>query len=335
MGKNRGCLDWEEMKLEASNNGDVPIVSVVIPCYNAGVLLDDAIESVLSQKGPFDLTEVLVVDDNSTDEDTRDVLKRIQDIPKVRVITNSRKKGPAGARNTGAFAAAAQWLAFLDADDIWLEDSLALRFQAMEAFPDARFITGDFQIQYMDTGMVEENFFRSRPRTSQFYGPAYSSGLPIRLSKPYLTALQTVLCHSCSVLIDRSLFVSVGGFEESLLYKEDHHLWFKIAKETDFILVPHSLFFYRQYGTNMTHAETPPFEYERLMLDMVRETEDLKALLSDYRTRYSLGHSANAAYFRAHGDFADAFYEALKGIRYGPLRLAGWRQLLAAGFRIR
>lgn len=321
--------------MEALNKSGVPSVSVIIPCYNAGLLLDDAIKSVLSQKGPFNLTEIIVVDDNSTDECTRGVLKRIQDIPKVSVITNSRKKGPAGARNTGAFTAAAQWLAFLDADDIWSEESLALRFQAMEVFPDARFVTGDFQIQYLDTGMVEENFFRSRPRTSQFYGPAYSSGLPIRLSKPYLTALQTVLCHSCSVLIDRSLFVSVGGFEESLLYKEDHHLWFKIAKETDFILVPHSLFFYRQHGTNMTHAETPPFEYERLMLNIVRETEDLKALLPDYRARYSQGHSANSAYFRAHGDFANAFYEALNGICYGPLRLAGWKQLLAAGLRIR
>lgn len=312
----------------------LPTVTVVIPCYNAGDLLDDAIASVLNQAGPFDLVEVLIVDDNSTDAATQAALMRAGQVDGVQVMTNLRKKGPAGARNTGAYAATAEWLAYLDADDIWLEDSLSLRFQALATFPDARFITGDFQIQYMDTGRIEDNFFRSRSKPSDFYRPAYSSGLPLRRPRPYLAALQTALCHSCSSLIERELFISVGGFEESLRYKEDHHLWFKIAKETDFILVPHSLFLYRQHDTNMTHAETPPFEYERLMLDLVRETEDLNALIPDYRGHYSLGHSANAAYFRTRGNFADAFHEAVKGIRYGPLRFGAWKQLVASVFRI-
>jgi len=102
-------------------------VSVIIPCFNAGRLVVEAVESIRAQTGSFSIAEILIVDDDSNDVQTHEALEELRQRPPIRVLRNSRTKGPAGARNTGAFAARGDWLAFLDADDIWLPDSLAAR----------------------------------------------------------------------------------------------------------------------------------------------------------------------------------------------------------------
>src|SRR6266576_3496761 len=89
-------------------------VSVVIPAYNAGAFLGEALDSVLSQT--YQPLEVIVVDDGSDDE-TPQIVADYNG--KVTYLRRSRG-GPASARNTGVRAAKGDWIAFLDADDIWM-----------------------------------------------------------------------------------------------------------------------------------------------------------------------------------------------------------------------
>jgi len=305
-------------------------VSVVVPCFNAGEFIVDAVESIKSQTGSFSITKIIIVDDHSNDSRTQEALEELRQRPLVQVLRNNRTKGPAGARNTGAFAACGNWLAFLDADDIWLPGSLAARFDALKIFPDAAFISGDFQIWDPISGTIEPNFFASRPRPSEFYGEAYRSGLPRRLVRPVHETLATALCHSCSVLVKRDLFHSVRGFEERLIYKEDHHLWFKLAHKADLVIVPQSVFLYRQHSSNMTRFKVAPFTYGRRMLDFILSTSPEQDVVSAIHSRYREGLVENARWLRGEGHFRCAVSECIGGLRKYPFHMPLWRQFIAS-----
>ena len=101
-------------------------VSVIIPAYNSGGLIRASIDSAQSQRGVT--FEVIVVDDGSTD-DTLSILQSYGDA--VRCI-RQRNQGAYVARNNAAAAARGEWLAFLDADDLWEPDKLVKQLQLAE-----------------------------------------------------------------------------------------------------------------------------------------------------------------------------------------------------------
>src|SRR3989442_9020007 len=113
----------------------MPSVSAIIPTHDRPHLLPRAVES--ARAAGTDV-EIIVVDDASTDE-TAEVCRNLSDIKYVRV---ERNQGVAGARNIGLFASTAEYVAFLDDDDLRLPDSLDLQVAALEANPEAGFVCG-------------------------------------------------------------------------------------------------------------------------------------------------------------------------------------------------
>jgi glycosyltransferase involved in cell wall biosynthesis len=103
-----------------------PLVSVVIPAYNAAAFLEDALASVAAQD--YEPLEAIVVDDGSSDG-TSEVARSFQ--PPVTLIAQPHA-GIGAARNAGVAAARGEFLAFLDADDLWTPSSLVLRLKALE-----------------------------------------------------------------------------------------------------------------------------------------------------------------------------------------------------------
>ncbi len=106
-------------------------VSVVIPAYNVAAFIEDAVNSVLRQT--FEDFELIIVDDGSTD-DTAAICKACSD-PRVRLVAQANR-GLAGARNTGIRAAKGEFVAFLDADDLWHPTKLAKHVAYLEQNPD-------------------------------------------------------------------------------------------------------------------------------------------------------------------------------------------------------
>jgi glycosyltransferase involved in cell wall biosynthesis len=104
-----------------------PLVSVVVPTYNRFDTTCRAVDSVLAQT--LTELEVIVVDDTSTDGSPGQLLARYRDEPRVRVASTGRNSGGGTARNLGAEQARAPYIAFLDSDDVWAPDKLAVQLE--------------------------------------------------------------------------------------------------------------------------------------------------------------------------------------------------------------
>lgn len=136
-----------------------PLVSVVMPAYNAGPFISASIQSVLAQR--HGALELIVVDDASKD-DTRRIAEGYASDPRVKVLANARRKGPSGARNTGLLAASGDFIAFLDSDDLWLPDHLEHAIAFFAAHPDVDVVMFDFDIVDAGTGRKTSHWFGER-----------------------------------------------------------------------------------------------------------------------------------------------------------------------------
>jgi glycosyltransferase involved in cell wall biosynthesis len=128
---------------------DSPRISVIMPVFNTGGFLAEAIDSVLHQQAtasmPLPSFELIVIDDGSTDPQTLEILSDRSNDPRVTVLNNQRKKGASGARNTGIEHARGDWIGFLDSDDLWFPHSLSQRWKAIVANEGVRWIAGQFR----------------------------------------------------------------------------------------------------------------------------------------------------------------------------------------------
>jgi teichuronic acid biosynthesis glycosyltransferase TuaG len=112
-------------------NKKTPLVSVIIPVYNAQNHLNACIDSVLAQT--FVDYEIVIINDHSTDNSPQIIQALAQEYPeKIKSLTNQNPKGVAGTRNTGLAVAAGRFVAFLDADDRWQPQKLAMQIDFMQ-----------------------------------------------------------------------------------------------------------------------------------------------------------------------------------------------------------
>lgn len=309
-------------------------VSVVIPCFNAGAYLRDAVRSVETQTGvgagEFELCDIVVVDDGSDDPATRDVLRDIAALPVVRIVANEQQKGSGGARNTGIAHAAGDWIAFLDADDVFCDDSIACRVAAARRFPGSRWIGGDFVVWNENGSLEAETFFATRPRPRKVLARAFETGAPIALPRPVAEFIDSPPTHMCCVMAEKSLIAEAGGFDPSQRLQQDFHLFIRMALHSDFVFVPQPVMHYRQHAASATRSETETLRW--------RETACRKLLADPAFAHYAsllrrkiagIAREMSTA-FSAGGEHASAFSAALRSVRAWPGDAAGWKRLAAA-----
>lgn len=203
--------------------GAGPLVSVVIPTHNCAAYIVHAIESVLAQTVQ-DL-EIIVVDDGSTDT----TAARLKRFGKAIDYLAQDRRGAAVARNAGIAQARGRYVAFLDADDLWEPDKLALQVSLAEAHPGVGLVFSDC-CWFNERGIIYRSWITQRDRFPQGQRlPA--GGTWVGRTLPDLL-LQNFL-HTSTVLIPRGCLNEVGAFDESYLTGEDHHLWVRIAARFD------------------------------------------------------------------------------------------------------
>ena len=136
----------------------LPLVSVVIPTYNRALLITRAIDSVLKQT--LQDFEIIVVDDASKD-DTESVVKSIKD-SRIQYLKHQTNRHGSAARNTGINAATGQYIAFLDSDDRWLVNHLAIKIAYLQTNA-CQGVFGSYYIYYSDD-LIREICCKTQPQ---------------------------------------------------------------------------------------------------------------------------------------------------------------------------
>lgn len=218
-------------------------VSVVIPCYNGAKYVVAAVRSALAQ-GHDDL-EVIVVDDGSSDGSAELVTRNV---PQA-IVLRQPNRGVAAARNLGIARASGHWIAFLDADDIWLPGKLAAQLDALQTHPEARLVYGAWQVWPSADAEPDPSF------VDELLSGAADSG---RWTGPsgwiYSALLLDCEVWTSTVLVQASLLDEIGVFDRGLRVGEDYDLWLRASRVTPIVRVPRPLALYRMHPGNITRS---------------------------------------------------------------------------------
>jgi glycosyltransferase involved in cell wall biosynthesis len=191
----------------------MPVISVVIPTYNRAAYIAEAIRSVQAQT--FRDVEIIVADDGSTDN-TAEIIAGFGNA--LTYVPLSHRGLPAATRNAGLRAGKGEFVAFLDSDDLFLANKMALQLAAFEAHPEA--------------GLVYSNghFFRDHPGQPIGY---VLDGLPTPSGDVFPELLRGNFLAPPAVLVRRVCLDAVGLFDErpDFFAVEDYDLWLRIAAQ--------------------------------------------------------------------------------------------------------
>lgn len=228
-------------------------VCVIIPSYNRAGILPHAIESALAQD--YRPLEVIVADDGSTD-DTVSVASRYD----VTVIA-SEHVGPPGIRNVAAAATSADYIAFLDSDDIWTEGSLSRRMKLFERNSGIGLVFADAGVLDMSTGKLLGSYFDGRAEFSKIETEPLDDDALMIVSDPIPVLLTRSFVMTSTAIVSREAWDDVGGFDESLQFAEDLDLWLRIAERRKLAFSKRiAAVYYRREDSNSCKRQFVAFE---------------------------------------------------------------------------
>lgn len=287
--------------------GDAGLVSVVIASYNYGKYLSFALESALGQS--YGNIEVIVVDDGSTD-DTPQVVEAYLSDSRLRYIRQANAGQPK-TKNRGIAESRGEFIAFLDADDIWLSDKLE---RQMPLFADPQ------------VGMV----YCRRTWMDEQGGTLPGNERTLRrgfvLDNIFI---DNFVCFSSSV-VRRRLLIEHGVFDETLPMGIDYDLWIRLAIRCKFDYVDAPLVRYRTGHANLSKNVERRYECAHRIMDKAMKDPEIMAGMSWWIPRLALADTwSNMAYYaRKKGDFELAKSYYWKALSEIPLYINAWKGLL-------
>lgn len=265
----------------------MPKVSVIIPTYNYGRYLIEAVESVLNQT--YKDFELIVVDDGSTDN-TREVLKPY--LHRLRYMYQENQ-GISAARNRGFQESTGEYIAYLDADDVWLPEKLAKQIPLLDEDPSLGFVCGATHEMDQDGKIFH---LRNKPRRSE---------------DTFESLFRKNFIPTLTVVIRRSCLETVGGFDTSLPLSQDYDMWLRLAKRYKFVYWNIPLAKYRVHANNISKNQSQRLRSHLKIISKKEISGDMswlkrrirKAKVYDYFASlyYKEEHYGNAArlYFKA------------------------------------
>lgn len=203
---------------------DSPLISIILPTYNRAALLPRSIQSVLDQTYPH--WELIIWDDGSQDN-TREVVRSLAD-ERIRYFYE-HNHGVAYARNRAMEKATGEYIAFLDSDDIWVDEKLELQVDVFRQYPQIEVLFGDFLNNQLASGKMVRNF--------EVF-PSHLALLKVTPVREGLNMIDGGFAESLAggnyiatdtIMLRRSVLERVGLFNEALRNSEDFELWWRMA----------------------------------------------------------------------------------------------------------
>ncbi len=220
-----------------------PEVSVIIPTYNRCAMVAEAVASVMAQRRVA--FELIIVDDGSTDGTIERLRKRFAD--GFIAAADASRRGPAAARNHGVAIARAEFVAFLDSDDLWMPDKLERQLAFMRQHPGCAI--AQTQELWLRKGRRVNPGRRHRKRPGDLF----------------VDSLRTCLISPSAVMMRRDLFDAVGGFDERLAACEDYDLWLRLLIDHEIGLLDEALVIRRAGHPDQLSASTPALDRFRIV----------------------------------------------------------------------
>lgn len=197
-----------------------PLISVIIPCYNYGHLLQECVQSVMTQT--YTQWECIIVDDGSVDNSAEVARSIEQSDPRVRFIQQTNS-GPAVARNLGVSHAKGEFIQFLDADDLLQPEKFEHQLSLFKIHPETDIVYGS--VRYFATDqpakLYEDIALNSSPTWMKDYS-GKGEEMIIPLLKGNIMVIQ-------APLVRKKLFEKFGSMRPELFYNEDWELWARFA----------------------------------------------------------------------------------------------------------
>ncbi|TPQ28638.1 glycosyltransferase family 2 protein [Methylomonas koyamae] len=235
-------------------------ISAVIPAYNSAKFISAAVASIQAQTEP--VAEIVIVDDGSTDE-TEAIVRAL---PGNIIYYKQKNQGPSAARNKGIELASGDWIAFLDADDQWVPNKIALQKQILIANPELKLVAGDMAEIDIDDNITVKSVLAKHQLFDYFH---HLAGCPIPNALAKLVEKNFI--PTGTVLIDRETIISSGRFNQEIRFGEDLEMWAKIAAVHAISCVPEVLMLRRQHGNNATQANRPMLADLIKVMNSIRE----------------------------------------------------------------
>jgi teichuronic acid biosynthesis glycosyltransferase TuaG len=215
-----------------------PKVSVIMPAFNAAMFIEESIESVIAQT--YENWELIIVDDGSTDETAKIVMGYASANNKIKYYYKENER-QAIARNYGTERAMGEVIAFLDADDVWLNTRLEVGIRHFNTcvydlfFSDSYYSKNDNRMTVeLDKRMgVKDYIYEGNNALKRF--------------------LESNRVPTLTVLVKKSILIESGGFDKELVPAEDYDLWIRLLKSgCKFLAISTPLAIYRIQGNSST-----------------------------------------------------------------------------------
>ena len=272
------------------------LVSIVVPTYNYGRFVAEAVASALAQGYPH--REIIVVDDGSTD-DTAEILAPYRE--RIRYIYQANQ-GLSAARNTGIRAAEGEFIALLDSDDVWHPRKLEVQMHFLRDLP--------------EVGLLATDAFMDQRPLWPSVDP--STAAPVRI------ALEDVIGRPrfapSSVVMRRKCLDAAGLFDPTLRCVEDRDMWIRLASRCALAMLPAPLLWFRLHANSLSTNPLPMEEAElRVLRKAFAETAALQGRWLLRRKVYSLAAFTSAQLFGANRQWDAALARLLSSFLLWPL----------------
>jgi glycosyltransferase involved in cell wall biosynthesis len=216
----------------------MPVVSVIIPAYQHGRCIEEALESVIAQK--FRDFEIIVINDGCTD-DTEEVLQPYVEKNLIRYF-HQQNQGISATRNRGLSLASGEFVAFLDDDDVWVPDKLEWQVDALVNSP--ALVVGGLSSVFgnkSDRKVIVESSGYTVLETEMLFG-----------GNPFGSPGQT--------LIRKSALLAIGGFDPTIWGADDHDVWIRLSRMGEIRRYDRISLMYRIHASNTSRDTGKMFE---------------------------------------------------------------------------